>query len=177
MRPPSPVPDSGVSRRALLRWAALGGLGTLAVAGLSWAAVPLVTGSAAGFGGAVDAGTLDSIASGRVKRFPAGKFWLSRYVEPALGDREVLLALYWKCAHLGCTVDWVPQLKLGGVTGLFRCPCHGSIYARSGQNIAGPTLRPLDIMALRLDGGRIWVDTGRISQRIQYDPQQATVIV
>ena len=115
------MPDPDVSRRSLLRWAALGGLGTLAVAGLGWAVTPLVTGRAVGFGGAVDAGTLDSIAPGEVKRFSTGKFWLSRYAEPTLGNREVLLALYWKCAHLGCTVDWAPDLKLGSAPGLFRC--------------------------------------------------------
>ena len=174
---PSPVPDAEVSRRALLRWVALGGLGTLALGGLAAVVAPLVTGEAAHFGGVVDAGTTDNIASGDVKRFPAGKFWLSRYQEPALGNRDVLLALHWKCAHLGCTIGWEPSLKLGSALGLFRCPCHGSVYARSGQNIGGPALRPLDIMAIRLDGRRIWVETGRISQRIQYDPQQATVIV
>lgn len=166
-----------MSRRALLRWAAVGGLGTLVLGGVGLTVAPLVTGEAARFGGVVDAGTLDNIASGEVKRFPAGKFWLSRYQEPALGNRDVLLALYWKCAHLGCTIGWEPGLKLGGAPGLFLCPCHGSIYARSGQNINGPTLRPLDLMAIRLDGRRIWVETGRISQRTQYDPQQATVIV
>ncbi len=162
-----------------MRWAALGGLGTLALGGLGVVAAGLITAQPAGFGGLVDGGTLDNIASGEVKRFPTGKFWLSRYTEPALGNRDVLLALYWKCAHLGCTVDWQPTLKLtaGAAPGIFRCPCHGSVYARSGQNIGGPTLRPLDIMAIRLDGRRIWVETGRISQRIQYDPQQATVIV
>ncbi len=161
----------------MLRWAAAGGLGTLVLGALGVTVAPMVTGEAARFGEAVDAGTLDSIAPGEVKRFPAGKFWLSRYTEPTLGNREVLLALYWKCAHLGCTVDWVPTLKLAATAGLFRCPCHGSVYARSGQNIGGPTLRPLDIMAIRLDGRRIWVESGRISQRVQYDPQQATVIV
>ncbi len=166
-----------MSRRALLRWVAVGGLGTLVLGGLGFAIAPLVTGEATGFGGSVDAGTVDNIAPGTVQRFPAGKFWLSRYAEPALGNRDVLLALYWKCAHLGCTVGWEPTLKLGGAAGLFRCPCHGSVYARSGQNIGGPTLRPLDIMAIRLDGRRIWVETGLISQRVQYDPQQATVII
>jgi cytochrome b6-f complex iron-sulfur subunit len=160
-----------------LRTAAWAGLATLGVAGgVIGAGLLFADRTGEGFGSTVDAGSLDTIGPNSVRRFELGRFWLSRYKEPALGNREVLLALYWKCAHLGCTVNWNANFLYKGERGLFQCPCHGSVYNRAGQHVGGPAPRPLDIMEIRLDSGRIWVETGRVSQRVQYDPQQATLI-
>lgn len=41
------------------------------------------------------------------------------------------------CTHLGCPVSWDAQ------TGRFLCPCHGSIFSRTGQVLRGPAPRPL----------------------------------
>ncbi|HKP54612.1 MAG TPA: ubiquinol-cytochrome c reductase iron-sulfur subunit [Chloroflexia bacterium] len=98
-----------------------------------------------------------------------GKFYLSHVPDG-------LLALYWKCTHLGCTVPWKPSEKFEGDYGVFHCPCHGSTYLRTGQNVAGPTQRPLDIMAIELSGNNIIVDTGNITKRTRYDPEQATKV-
>jgi cytochrome b6-f complex iron-sulfur subunit len=85
---------------------------------------------------------------------------------------EGFFALYWKCPHLGCTVPWAPQDPAmpgppgGGDLsftdkGRFKCPCHGSIYNRYGQIIAGPAPRPMDRFPLTIDSsGKIVVDTG-----------------
>jgi len=173
-----------------LRWTLLGLIGALGLGGIStllFQLGPWQTGTVGGalalgpwqtgtFGGTIAAGTVDEIKDGDVIRYPQGKFWLARYKEPALGNRSVLLALYWKCAHLGCTVPWKPDESFQGHQGIFHCPCHGSIYTRTGQNLAGPAGRPLDIIAIRLAGGQIAVDTGKITQRVQYDPAQATPI-
>lgn len=98
-----------------------------------------------------------------------GKFYLSHVPDG-------LLALYWKCAHLGCTVPWKPSEKFEGNYGVFHCPCHGSTYLRTGQNVAGPTQRPLDIMAINIAGNNIIVDTGNITKRTRYEPEQATKV-
>jgi cytochrome b6-f complex iron-sulfur subunit len=98
-----------------------------------------------------------------------GKFYISHV--PA-----GLLALYWKCAHLGCTVPWKENEEFEGEKGIFRCPCHGSIYQRTGQNVAGPAPRPLDIMAIELEGNKIVVDTKKITKRVRYEPSQATPV-
>jgi cytochrome b6-f complex iron-sulfur subunit len=89
-----------------------------------------------------------------------GKFWL-------INNEDGALALYWKCVHLGCTVPWNETEKQ------FHCPCHGSIYNREGVRIAGPAPRPLDIMAISVDGANVVVDTSKITQRGSYSPSQA----
>ncbi|MGH2535179.1 MAG: ubiquinol-cytochrome c reductase iron-sulfur subunit [Thermomicrobiales bacterium] len=91
-----------------------------------------------------------------------GKYWL-------VHNDDGLLALYWKCPHLGCTVPW----NTG--RGEFVCPCHGSVYDPTGVRLAGPAPRPMDIMAVRIDEatGDVLVDTGAITQRSGYEPSQA----
>jgi cytochrome b6-f complex iron-sulfur subunit len=92
-----------------------------------------------------------------------GKFWL-------INNEDGALALYWKCVHLGCTVPWNETEKQ------FHCPCHGSIYNRFGVRTAGPAPRPLDLMAVSVDGGNIVVDTGKVTQRSEYNPAQAVKV-
>lgn len=93
-----------------------------------------------------------------------GKFYLTRV-------QEGLMALYWKCPHLGCTVPW------NSGASSFLCPCHGSTYNLTGQNIAGPAPRPMDMMAIEVKpDGEIIVDTGKITQRQKHDPKHATPV-
>lgn len=99
---------------------------------------------------------------GEPYRDQAGKFFL-------INNPDGLLALYWKCPHLGCTVPWNQS------AGEFHCPCHGSVYDRLGVLIAGPAPRPMDLMTITPDGqGNVTVSTGEITERSGYDPSQAT---
>lgn len=92
----------------------------------------------------------------------AGKFYV-------INNEDGALALYWKCPHLGCTVPWNEG------EGDFHCPCHGSVYDRHGVRIAGPAPRPMDLMAMTVDpNGNLLVNTGDISTRSEYSPDQAT---
>ncbi len=50
------------------------------------------------------------------------------------GNRYHALSLV--CTHLGCTVEVTPTT----VT----CPCHGSVFDRSGKVVRGPADRPLE---------------------------------
>jgi Rieske Fe-S protein len=50
------------------------------------------------------------------------------------------------CTHLGCQVLWDAQAKH------FKCPCHGGVYAASGQVLDGPPPRPLEIIEAKVDG-------------------------
>ncbi|MGH2532804.1 MAG: ubiquinol-cytochrome c reductase iron-sulfur subunit [Thermomicrobiales bacterium] len=94
-----------------------------------------------------------------------GKFYV-------VHTEDGLLALYWKCPHLGCTVPWNEG------RGQFVCPCHGSVYTYDGVRIAGPAPRPMDLMAVSIaQTGDIIVDTGAITQRGDYDPGQAVKYV
>jgi cytochrome b6-f complex iron-sulfur subunit len=128
---------------------------------------PRRTGS---FGTRIGTGKPDDYVVGDVRYFVAGRFYLARL-------EEGFIALYQKCPHLGCAVPWKPaeeRLHEGELLrGLFVCPCHGSTYLRNGQVIKGPAPRSLDYMPVRLEQGRLVVDTGRIVRRERWDPSQA----
>lgn len=97
-------------------------------------------------------------------RHQAGKFYL-------INNEEGLLALYWKCPHLGCTVPWNDD------EGAFKCPCHSSEYNRYGELVGGPAPRPMDLMGIVVDeAGNLIVDTGDIRERSSFSPEQATRI-
>jgi menaquinol-cytochrome c reductase iron-sulfur subunit len=55
------------------------------------------------------------------------------------------------CTHLGCLVGWDPQGQV------FKCPCHGGVFDRSGSVIEGPPPEGLMKIATRVDGNRVMV--------------------
>jgi len=94
--------------------------------------------------------------------FTEGKFYLVHTVDG-------VMALYWKCPHLGCTVPWVSSENQ------FHCPCHGSLYDYQGDLTGGPAPRGMDYMGVSIAAtGDVIVDTGDIRTRSSYDPSQAT---
>jgi len=93
-------------------------------------------------------------------RNTAGKFWL-------VNNEDGVMALYWKCTHLGCTVPWNEGEDR------FHCPCHGSIFFRNGVKESGPAPRPMDIFPVTVSAtGDVQVDTGSPTTRGDYDPSQ-----
>ena len=153
-----------VSRRGILRltfWTGLlGGIGALLGVSIDNMYPRAIT----GFGGVVFAGNVDQIPPGTKKEVVSGKFWLVNLTEEQGGPG--LLALWWKCPHLGCTVPWrenfvFPDPQTGSdKRGWFRCPCHGSTYNDAGVRVFGPAPRSLDHFAITITDGRIFVDTG-----------------
>lgn len=138
-----------------------------------------------GFGGVVNiAANRVPSPSGEPVRISEGKFWLVNLSGPegdvlGAGGTGGLLALYWKCPHLGCSVPWNPAfngatVNFPGVIGWFRCPCHGSTYSRAGIRVFGPAPRPMDTMALTVNGdGSINVNTGAITSGDVDNPLRA----
>ncbi len=55
------------------------------------------------------------------------------------------------CTHLGCGYHW------DGAERTFKCPCHGSVYDVEGKVLGGPAPRPLDVLPLKVEDGRILV--------------------
>ena len=117
-------------------------------------------------------------------RISEGKFWLVNLNGPegdvlGVGGTGGLMALYWKCPHLGCSVPWNPgfngaTVNFPGIIGWFRCPCHGSTYSRAGIRVFGPAPRPMDTMALTVNGdGSINVNTGQITSGDVDNPLRA----
>jgi Rieske Fe-S protein len=54
-------------------------------------------------------------------------------------------ALSATCAHLGCRVKW------DGADAKFKCPCHGGVYDREGNVLAGPPPRGLERLNVRVN--------------------------
>jgi len=65
-------------------------------------------------------------------------------------DAEVV-AIDSTCTHLGCLVAWDTGAQV------FKCPCHGGVYDRTGAVKDGPPPMPLGKIATRIDGQRVLV--------------------
>jgi cytochrome b6-f complex iron-sulfur subunit len=164
--------ESRLSRRTFLRLSLLGTIGLLvleALAGFFAFYTPRKFGV---FGSKVTLGDPKSFAIASITTFVEAKLFLSHVPEG-------FLAMYWKCPHLGCTVQWHPEEPSEdnlAKMGRFHCPCHGSIYNRYGQIISGPAPRPLDLFKLTVANGKLVADTSDITQRKHWEPNQATKV-
>lgn len=174
----APAP-AGETRRHILAFAGWSTIGLIALQGVVaflfyfW---PRKTGA---FGTKLSVGSPEQYKPGEVKYFVEGKFYLVRLSPEDAGagaGAGGFVALYQKCPHVGCTVPWRAEFQFPyqeqTVTGLFRCPCHGSTYLKNGQIIFGPAPRPMDLMKISLESGTLVVDSGRITKRTAYDPSQ-----
>jgi cytochrome b6-f complex iron-sulfur subunit len=111
---------------------------------------------------------LDQIRSSRQPfYFGAGRFYLINYtgdgdtpggiydgLTAAVPGSGRLMALYQKCAHLGCRVPFCDQSQW------FECPCHGSKYNYAGEYELGPAPNGLQRFVVKVAGSQVTVDTG-----------------
>src|SRR5918912_1863660 len=67
-------------------------------------------------------------------------------VRTGSGSR-VNLVLEQTCRHLGCPVAWTPG------SSPFNCPCHGSVFNKIGDRIAGPAPAPQYKHTFRIEDG------------------------
>jgi cytochrome b6-f complex iron-sulfur subunit len=167
-------------RRFILRsfWT---GLGVTIAAGLGLAVDFLYPRNVRGFGGPVPAGHVsDFPRGGAPQQFLSGRFLIAN-LDPSetrpggSGGGAGLLALDWKCPHLGCAVPWKSDFNFDNdAGGWYRCPCHMSTYTRSGIRVHGPAPRSMDTMAVEIDeAGNITVQTGQISRGGPDNPERA----
>jgi cytochrome b6-f complex iron-sulfur subunit len=113
-----------------------------------------------GFGGQVVAGELEEFPPGSVSYILMARCYIVRLEDGGL------LALWQRCTHLGCTVPWREEQDQ------FNCPCHSSLFNRQGEVMGGPAPRPLDFFPVRLEDGKLVIDTGKPTQRRQFDLAQ-----
>jgi menaquinol-cytochrome c reductase iron-sulfur subunit len=73
--------------------------------------------------------------------------WLRR-----TSDQE-FIAFAINCSHLGCPVRWQPSARL------FMCPCHGGVYYEDGSVAAGPPPAPLERYPVRVQAGKVQIQT------------------
>ena len=156
-----PNPSAPVTRRDFLKLG-LGALSALALLEIGGASlVFLKPRSLAGeFGGVVTAGLVDSFPAGSVVEFTNGRFFLVR------SNDGGFLAVYRRCTHLGCTVEWEAQKNR------FFCPCHASSFDLHGNVENAPAPRALDTFPVAIDAGQVIVDTGAIQTRDAFAPDQ-----
>lgn len=139
----------GVDRRRFLNWT-WKAIATGLVVEAGWTTydvlVPRPTG---GFGGLVEAGAEAAFPEGEVRYYPDGRMYVTRV-------KGELVALFQKCPHLGCRVPFCES------SGRFECPCHGSVFNRRGEYLAGPAPRGMDSFPIRIEDGQVLVDTGEV---------------
>lgn len=156
--------DSGLaehlSRRNFLK---IGMVGLSAVAGFEIGSVGLMymrSRSLEGeFGGVITAGEVNNFPPNSVTEFSKDGFYLVRYEDGSFR------ALYRRCPHLGCTVDWVPEEER------FYCPCHGSSFDKTGNFDSPPVPRALDSFSVDIQDTLVMVDTSSMVRSIENTPK------
>ena len=142
----------------------LAGLGVVAGLQAAWIAVSTLgsrrRATETNDGGVIEAGPVGRFANPSVTPFPEAEFYLVRLEDGGF------LALHRKCTHLGCSVPWRPDEER------FACPCHASAFDIHGAVLESPAPRPLDLLAVAIENGVVFVDTTRRIRRSSFEPAQ-----
>jgi len=169
---PTPMARRVISRRDFFRGGLLASLGVFTAQFAGATLAFLWPNLAGGFGGLISVpDTADTVmdqirSTNQPYYLGSGRFYLINY--SGTGDKpgEIydgltadvgggrLMALYQKCAHLGCRVPFCQQSQW------FECPCHGSKYNYAGEYELGPAPTGLQRFPVKVAGGQIMVDTG-----------------
>ena len=140
------------------------GLGLVVALEAAWIAVSTFGSrrrpASPGGGGVLQAGPIGRFARGSVTPFPEAEFYLARLEDGGF------LALHRKCTHLGCSVPWHSDERR------FACPCHASAFDIRGAVLDAPAPRPLDLLAVSIEDGVVYVDTTRRIRRFSFEPGQ-----
>ncbi len=94
----------------------------------------------------LQAGAVSDFPPGSVTLISEGHLYLSRL------DDGAFLAISRKCTHLGCAVPWVDERKQ------FECPCHASIFDRTGMVLKSPAPRALDLFSISFEDDLVVID-------------------
>lgn len=160
------LPRRRMNRRSLLRTTFWTGFGMALLGAIGGGLHLIYPRGITGFGSKIVAGPLSNFSPGTKTANTEGRFWLVNLTEEQGGPG--LLALWWKCPHLGCTVPWVESFTFTdpntgqSKAGWFRCPCHGSTYTDAGVRVWGPAPRSLDTMDISIENDQVVVNTGAI---------------
>ena len=141
----------GSDRRTFLKEGLMAVAALTAVAGAS---VPLdamtrgyMVGTAAGAGLATLSYPIPTADGATIDR--ANKVILVRY-------QGMVHALARECPHKGTMVDWQPEQNR------LYCPKHKSTFTANGTRIQGKAPRSMDRHPIRLEGGKVVVDTATV---------------
>ncbi len=154
-------PGGRLSRRGFLRLG-VGALGAVALleaggAGFVFLRARSLEGE---YGRVIIAGNVDDFQPGSVTAFEDERFFLVRAADGGF------LAVYNRCTHLGCTVNWVAEQNE------FMCPCHAASFDFYGNFEGPPVPRPLDTFPVDFEDSLVRVNTALPEQRKTFDQAQ-----
>jgi succinate dehydrogenase / fumarate reductase iron-sulfur subunit len=140
-RTPPPPPMTEMDRRTFLRQVGVGVLGL---------------GAALVVGGVATTAPAGEISTVTLRYDVKNGLYTQPVAVPVHVSRTAAGIVCFKatCTHLGCIVKW------DGLSGRFRCACHGGAFDRDGNVIAGPPPRPLDRYPFRVDSEHLLVEVG-----------------
>jgi cytochrome b6-f complex iron-sulfur subunit len=137
--------DEGYARRSLLKyvpsvfgvaWATFaGGVGACSVAGARYMMPNVNFNPPQTFKAGYPAEYPSDIVETKYKA--SKRTWIIRTQNDVANKKSGFFALKAKCTHLGCTPNWLSSQSI------FKCPCHGSGYYKSGINFEGPAPKPM----------------------------------
>lgn len=139
------------TRRAFL--AAAGAAGVCYAAALAY---PIYRYLASPAEMAASASAITEVTLKDAQKLPAGSVLMFKFgSSPAMlihhqdGSWVALTAV---CTHLGCTVQYEPQMNR------IHCACHGGVYdPRTGANISGPPPKPLKLFKVSVNEADVLV--------------------
>jgi cytochrome b6-f complex iron-sulfur subunit len=100
----------------------------------------------AGFAAKVKTVEPAAVPANTVLKIPEARAYLTKI-------NDEVVAISEKCTHLGCGVPFCD------LSGQFECPCHGSVFNRAGDHLAGPAPRGLDQYKVEIVDGVVEIDT------------------
>ncbi len=112
------------------------------------------------FGGIITVGPLSNFSPGSVTEFEEGNFFLICTADGGF------LAIYRRCPHLGCTVEWIAEKTK------FFCPCHSASFDGNGEFQTSIVSRSLDIFPVIFEDGMVKVNTAQPINREHHSPEQ-----
>jgi len=146
------VVNETVNRRKFLSrtWQAGGVLLGAVAAWTTWDVLQALP--TTGFGGIVRAVKRNVVSGEAVVEVSAARSYLTDV-------NEEVVALSQKCTHLGCRVNYCES------SGLFECPCHGSVFNRAGDWVTGPAPRGMDRFPTEVgEGDFVYINTGETEE-------------
>lgn len=156
-----PLDISAITRRDFLKMG-LGALSALTALEIGGAALLFLRARSqeGNFGGVITVGAVGDFPEGSVTEFAQDAFFLIRAPDGGF------LAVYRRCPHLGCTVNWEASEQR------FLCPCHASTFDFYGEYERTPVPRALDTFEVHIDKQNVRVDTSHVVRREHYSPEQ-----
>ena len=111
------------------------------------------------YGGIMTVGKVEDFTPGSVVEYEDGNFFLVRVEDGGF------MAVYRRCPHLGCTVQWVAKKQK------FFCPCHAASFDPYGEFENQPVARALDTFKVFFEDDMVKVDTSQMRTREHHSAQ------